>query len=195
MSISSVDSNPTNSHNTQHFKRRIMLPLHFNHLWKIERGIVRTMTYLEDGTVVTLGLWGSGDIVGRALSQVEPYQVESLTQVEAINLHPNAVVTVPELLLTHIHQAEELMVIRSYKTVDAMIIKLLIWLSNKFGCEVDQGRLIAVRLTHQDIAELIGSTRVSVTRVLKLLEEQHLIQRLPLSQILLSEAEIWHYEI
>jgi len=38
-------------------------------LWKIERGIVRTSTWNEDGTNVILGYWGPGDVVGSALSE------------------------------------------------------------------------------------------------------------------------------
>jgi len=36
----------------------------------------------------------------------------------------------------------------------------------KFGREVEQGRLIDLVITHDEIAEVINSTRVSVTRAL-----------------------------
>lgn len=76
-----------------------------------------------------------------------------------------------------------------------MLVKLLTLLSQKFGREVEQGLLIDLRLTHQDIAELLGSTRVTVTRILRQLEQQGLIQRFLLHRILLREEEVWHYEI
>jgi len=41
-----------------------------------------------------------------------------------------------------------------------------------FGRDVDQGRLIDLQLTHQDLAESISLTRVTVTRLLKNLKEQ-----------------------
>ncbi|NJR75454.1 MAG: Crp/Fnr family transcriptional regulator, partial [Scytonema sp. CRU_2_7] len=64
------------------FKPRSFLPLKHNSLWKIETGVVRVVTWHEDGTLVTLGIWGPGDIVGQAFSKIEPYQIECLTKVE-----------------------------------------------------------------------------------------------------------------
>lgn len=179
----------------QHFNRRSVLPRKQNSLWKIEQGVVRTSTWLEDGTTVILGIWGPGDIVGKALSQVEPYQIECLTQVEAEIFPLEESDRIRDVLLAHLQQAEEFVVIRSYKMMDIMLIKLLSWLSKKFGREVEQGRLIDLRLTHQDIAEILGSTRVTITRTLRQFEQQGLIQRFPLHRILLREEEIWHYEI
>ncbi len=76
-----------------------------------------------------------------------------------------------------------------------MVVKLLTWLAKKFGREVASGNLIDLRLTHQDIADMLNSTRVTITRILTQLEEQGLIHRLPLHRIVLKEEELWHYEI
>ncbi|WP_373524650.1 Crp/Fnr family transcriptional regulator [Nostoc sp.] len=186
----------SNSNNTKRFfARRSFLPEHQNGLWKIERGFVRTFTYLEDGTTVALGLWGPGDIVGKSLSKLEPYQMECLTKVEATALPLEEWTQLTETLLSHIQQAQELMVIRSHKKVDIMLIKLLAWLSKKFGLEVDKGRLIDMRLTHEDLAQMLGSTRVTITRVLGQFEQEGLIDRLSLHRIVLREEDIWYYEI
>jgi len=61
------------------FARRSLLPLRHDSLWKIETGVVRTLTLLEDGTSVTLGLWGPNDVVGKVLSKADPYQIEPST--------------------------------------------------------------------------------------------------------------------
>jgi CRP-like cAMP-binding protein len=172
-----------------------LLPDQKNTIWQIETGFVRTFTYLEDGTTVALGLWGPGDMVGTAFSQVKPYQIECLTKVE-VNLIPlGEYCDITQTLLHHIQQAEELMIIRSYKKVETMLIKLLAWLSKKFGSEVEKGRLIDMRLTHEDLAEMIGSTRVTITRILGQLEHEGLIDRLSLHRIVLREEEVWYYEI
>lgn len=179
---------------TRSFGRRSLLPLKQNMLWRIEAGVVRTVTWLEDGTVVTLGLWGAGDVVGRSLSALEPYQIEALTSVEAV-LTSTERLSDPALLLAHIQQAEAFTLIRSHRRVEDMLLKLLVWLSKRFGREVEQGHLIELRLTHQDLAELLGTTRVTITRVLKQFEQQGLIQRLPQQVTLLQAEEFWHYEI
>ncbi|TVQ11438.1 MAG: Crp/Fnr family transcriptional regulator, partial [Leptolyngbya sp. DLM2.Bin27] len=48
--------------------------------------------------------------------------------------------------------------------------QLLGWLALKFGRPTEQGRLIQLRLTHQDMADAIGTTRVTVTRLMQELE-------------------------
>ncbi|KAF3883915.1 MULTISPECIES: Crp/Fnr family transcriptional regulator [Nostocales] len=195
MSISSHFPNSSSQTTRHSFKTRSSLPLKENSLWKIETGVVRVITWHEDGTLVTLGIWGPGDIVSQAFSKVDPYQIECLTKVEAIALPLDGWFPLTQVLLAHIQQAEELMIIRSHKTVEIMVVKLLTWLAKKFGREVASGNLIDLRLTHQDIADMLNSTRVTITRILTQLEEQGLIHRLPLHRIVLKEEELWHYEI
>jgi CRP-like cAMP-binding protein len=195
VSLHSSLSHSSTRNAKQHFTRRSFLPDHQNILWQIEKGFVRTFTYLEDGTTVALGLWGPGDTIGKALSKIEPYQMECLTKVEVITFPIEEWYQPQETLLAHIQQAEELMVIRSYRKVDTMLIKLLAWLSKKFGSEVEQGRLIDMRLTHEDLAEMLGSTRVTITRILGQFEEEGLIDRLSLHRIVVREEDVWYYEI
>lgn len=179
----------------QKFSSRSPLPIKQASVWKIEVGAVRTFTWLEDGNTVITGLWGPGDVVGKALSTIEPYQIECLTAVEAILLPLGSQQIPEEWLLAYLQQIEMLTLIRSHRRVDVMLVKLLGWLAKRFGHAVESGNLIDLRLTHQDLAELMGTTRVTVTRILGQLEEQGLIERLSLQRILLKEYETWHYEI
>ncbi|HEY9908099.1 MAG TPA: Crp/Fnr family transcriptional regulator [Thermosynechococcaceae cyanobacterium] len=176
------------------YARRSSLPVRQNYLWRIETGVVRAITWLEDGTVVTLGVWGQGDVVGRALSKVEPYQLDCLSSVEVTQMELEELHRSPTILLNHIQQTENFLVIRSARKVEDMLIKLLGWLADRFGYEVDQGRAIDLKITHQDMAEMLGTTRVTVTRILKQFEEQGIIQRLT-RQIVLKQEEFWYYEI
>lgn len=177
------------------FKRRSFMPLESESLWKLESGAVRTSTWLEDGTLIILGLWGPGDIVGQALTRVQPYQIECLTQVKAISIPIDESHQLTEMLLSHIQQLEELAIIRSHKRIESMLMSLLSWLAQKFGREAATGQLIDLRLTHQDLSEVLGSTRVTITRTINQLEQQGLIERHPLHRIVLREEEVWHYEI
>jgi CRP-like cAMP-binding protein len=178
----------------QIFARRSHLPNRSNALWQITTGVVRTVTWLEDGTIITLGLWGPGDTIGKPISKCDPFQIECLTKVEAILLSADRWLN-KDILLNHIQQAEDFIVLRGYKKVDFMLYKLLTWLAKRFGSEVEQGHLIDMILTHQDIAEILGTSRVTVTRTLGIFEQQGLIERLPLHRIVLQPSEVWHYEI
>ncbi|HEY9903964.1 MAG TPA: Crp/Fnr family transcriptional regulator [Candidatus Sericytochromatia bacterium] len=178
------------------FARRSLLPLGRDYLWQIETGVVRTLTWLEDGTTLTLGLWGPGDIVSRVLSKAEPYQIECLTPVEATVLPLDRWHLVNEALILHIQQFQDFLEILHCRSVDASLLRLLSWMANKFGHTVERGQLIDLHLTHQEISEIIGTTRVTVTRLLNTFEKQGIIERLPRKFIVLHEQQpFWHYEI
>ncbi|GAB4232737.1 MAG: hypothetical protein Kow00121_60840 [Elainellaceae cyanobacterium] len=153
------------------------------------------MTWLEDGTNVVLGIWGNGNTVGKSFSSAEPYQIECISKVEATPVPLTYLGDCSKILFAHICQAEALMEIRSYKRVDLMLLKLLNWLAQRFGQEVEQGILIDLRFTHLDLAEAIGTTRVTVTRTLNQLQQNGIIECLPLKRIIVHEERFWHYEI
>lgn len=159
------------------FSRRDLIPPRQDVLWRIERGAVRTMTWSEQGIMITLGYWGTGDIVGHPLSRVNPYQIECLTSVEMSILPSDLWYQALDSMLFHIQQAEELLSIIHRKPVSLRLWQFLIWLAQKFGRDVAQGRLIDLGVTHQEMAEVINTTRVSVTRMLRQFEEDGMLLR------------------
>lgn len=159
------------------FSRHDLVPLRQDVLWRIERGVIRTVTWSEQGTLITLGYWGAGDVVGHPLSRVIPYQIECLTSVEATILPSELWHQTINAMLSHIQQSEELLSIVHRKPVSLRLWQFLVWLSQKFGRDVDQGRLIDLGITHQEMAEVINTTRVSVTRLLQQFEEQGMLLR------------------
>lgn len=48
----------------------------------------------------------------------------------------------------------------------------MVWLSEKFGRDVEQGKLIELNVTHQEMAEVLNTTRVTVTRLLQQFEDE-----------------------
>lgn len=178
------------------FSRCSLLPLRSDALWVLETGVVRTLTVHEEGNSVILGLWGPGDIVGRVLSQADPYQIECLTSVEATLLPSNRWDQATEAMILHIQRSEELREILHCRQTEALLIRLLAWLAKRFGRQIEQGQLIDLRLTHQDLADLVGLTRVTVTRVLNDLEQQGFIQRRRRQAIVFKDQpSFWHYKI
>lgn len=196
MTVSLLGSNQSTELKSSRFARRSLLPLRHDALWQIKSGMVRTLTVLADGNYSTLGIWGAGDVVGRAFCSAQTYQIECLTPVE-VNLIPRS--RWHELnaaMILHIQRSGELMEILHCRNAEAAVLQLFAWLANRFGQHVSQGKLIDLRLTHQEIAELVGLTRVTVTRILSDLEKQGLIQRQERQFIVTSDClPFWHYEI
>jgi CRP-like cAMP-binding protein len=159
------------------FSYRDLIPLQPDALWHINWGAVRTLTWNEEGTPITLGYWGPGDVVGQPLSRIQPYQIECLTSVEVCYVSSGECFQAIEALLLHIQQAEEILTIVRHERMHSRLQQLLVWLARKFGRSVQSGLLIDLRLTHQAIAEAIGTTRVTVTRLLNEFEREGIISR------------------
>lgn len=159
------------------FNRHDLIPLQPNILLRIELGVVRTVTWNEEGTAVTLGYWGVGDVVGQPLSSLQPYQIECITRVEVSYIPASQWELISNEIFRHIQQTEELLYIIRQERTHERLLRLLMWLARKFAHKVERGQLINLRLTHQEMAEAIGTTRVTVTRLLSQFEQEGIIHR------------------
>ena len=159
------------------FNRRHVITPRIDVLYRIERGAVRTLTWTESGTCATLGYWGPGDVVGQPLSRLNPYQIECLTSVEVTILPPNLWYQTLDAMVLHIQQSEELLSIVHLHPVSLRLWQFLVWLSQRFGRDVDQGRLIDLQITQQELSEVTSTTRVTVTRLLRQYESEGILLR------------------
>ncbi len=159
------------------FDRRSHLPLETYSLWQMIQGIVRAVTWREDGSLIVLGIFGPGDLVGRPLCGADPYQLECLTAVSALQCPTDQWPDLIKGLIAHARQSNQLLEIVQCRRTNVALEQMLHWLSKRFGQETEGGTLIDIQLTHQDLAELIGATRVTVTKLLNDFEKQGIITR------------------
>ena len=157
------------------FKRRDRISIDTYTLWQVNSGLVRTITWNEDGEVVPLGLWSPGSIIGVPISQVEPCELQCMSIVELSRLPLGYPLTV-DMLLKHTAQANRLLQIMHCRQVQDRLLQFTCWLAENFGQPTSHGRLITIRLTHQEIAETIGASRVTITRFMKQLDEAGLMR-------------------
>ncbi|MGK7910272.1 MAG: Crp/Fnr family transcriptional regulator [Synechococcus sp.] len=122
--------------------------------------------------MISLGIWGPDEYVCASISQHFSCQLECLTDVTLEPVSLKSINRIP-LLLRYIHQTEILLDIALKRQVGDRIFALFSWLSNQFGESCDRGILIFIPLTHQDIADLIGTSREAVTRFLRIMEENN----------------------
>lgn len=148
-----------------------------NILWLINRGIVKTSTWDREENPIVLGYWGRGDVVGQPLSRINPYEIKCLQDVEAVSIPCRYWSSLFKEIRSYHQDVEELLYISRQKPVYQRIIKFLIFLAHKFGIEEKKGRLIQIPLTHQELADSIGTTRVTVTRIINKLEKSGFIDR------------------
>ena len=168
------------------YRRREFLPLKPNCIWKIEQGILRTITRSQEDEITTLGFWSEGDIVGQPLSTLEFYQIECLTDVSISQISLDSPSLKQEALIAHILKNEKLHAITNQNKAINRLLSLLGWLAERFGQNTSEGIYLKLYLTHQDIAETINTNRVRVTRLLSELEQKKKIKRSGRNIILLT---------
>jgi len=157
----------------QVFQRKDCLSFIPNRVWHIEQGVVRAITWNPDGHVTTLGLWGQGDIVGHPLTRQHPCSFECLTLVKA---SPTSLSSLNHcwqtVVLRHLWYQEDLLKIIHHPSILERLAQLLHWLAQRFGKSVPQGQLLDPFLTHQQLAEILGTSRVTITRAFNRLEQE-----------------------
>ncbi|MEO1393691.1 MAG: Crp/Fnr family transcriptional regulator [Cyanobacteria bacterium J06634_5] len=163
-------------------KRNDLLDSHSKGLWRIHSGYVRTLSWTQEGTLVPLGFWGKGDIIGYPIAQATPYQAKCLSVVEVESLGTTYGFS-QEQVLAQVRQSNDLLKISHYRQAEAQLLEFICWLAQRFGQPVREGHLLKIRLTHQEIAESIGITRVTVSRLLKALEREKKIRWRPAEKI------------
>jgi CRP-like cAMP-binding protein len=79
-------------------------------------------------------------------------------------------------ILQHLNRrlqhTEALLALVSNKRVEERLRQILLLLKQEVGIPVDGGTRLTIRFTHQHLASAISSTRVTVTRAMKLLQDE-----------------------
>ena len=149
-----------------------------NYLWLVIRGVVKIQTLTLDGELSILGLVSNDEVFGQPLSMLDPYDAYALSDcyllpISLIEIEQNPVLTLSILkaLSNRYQQTEMFLSIKAIRRMDERIKSLFIFLAERYGRECKDGILMDIRLTHQEIANILSTTRVTVTRIMSGLKE------------------------
>lgn len=138
------------------------------------RGIVQLFTIQPDGSETLLGLAGPSMPIGLPLTVVDPYWVTALTDVDVLPLSVAEIEQSSILmaglyrhLMLRMQQTEAWLALAGKRLVADRLRQLLRFIAQEFGQVEPGGVRIPVRLTHHQLATATGTTRVTVTRLLK----------------------------
>lgn len=150
-----------------------------NICWHINSGYLITTSASTLTDTYTLGIWGPGEIVIPDLLTMQSIELRTLS---------NAVIS--EWAATneertgfsanHIEQMSKLLQLAKIRPVETRLLKLLLWLGERFGTTTDEGIEIpidAMNLTHRQLAELASVSRVTVTKTLGHFRQQGWLSR------------------
>lgn len=150
------------------------IPFHAESLLIVCRGVVQLFTIQPDGGETLLGLAGPSMPIGLPLSIVDPYWATALTDVDLlplsmaeIELSPTLMAGICRHLMLRLQQTEAWLALAGKRLVADRLKHLLLLIAQEFGQVEPNGVRIPMRLTHHQLATATGTTRVTVTRLLK----------------------------
>ena len=161
-------------------------------VYLIRRGAVRLSRVYESGEEITVALLRENSLFG-VLSLLTGHRSDrfyhsvAFTRVEMITAPAGSVRQAIEadsgvglLLLqglsSRILQTETMIETLTHRDMSSRLVSFLLVLCRDFGVPSDRGITIDLRLSHQAIAEAIGSTRVTITRLLGDLRNSGLVE-------------------
>ena len=145
---------------------------------EIEQGVViKTVIHL-DGAEVLLGFHGAGQIITPHPEDSCHIQLSAHTEVHAQIVSWRAagqMAELPNRLRAQIWQQEAWAAMQARPAYEERLLGILSLLAEQFGHPHQDGALIDLRITHQQLASAIGATRTTVTRLLSDLRRRQLI--------------------
>jgi len=156
----------------------------------VHGGRVKISKVTPDGKELTLAYRGPGEIFGELvlidggpreemaeatenalISELDRVEFEKIVQREGV-IGYRLTKVVAQRRRDVENKIEQLV----FKDVNAKLAELLLRLATEYGIEDSRGILVALKITHQEMANLIGSTRETVSLTLSQFKRRGLIQ-------------------
>ncbi len=128
-----------------------------------------TTALLKDGGIfgkldLVEGRWQ--DVFAEAVTESRVAGIQKASLERVIKSDPAFALKLFSSLSERLRQSDEVIESLLHREVSCRLATLLLNLSERFGEENGASRLIDVRLTHQDLANMIASTREAVSKVM-----------------------------
>src|ERR687893_1216000 len=160
-------------------------------LYFLLRGTVRLYRIYGDYKEATTALLNEGGIFGRlslvescvqdslaeAVSDARVTSIQKSTLAEIIKRHPEYAVKLFASFSERLRQSDEVIESLLHREVSTRLATLLLNLGERFGeANGGSGTVLAMRLTHQELANMIASTREAVSKVMSEFQRKGTIQ-------------------
>ena len=149
-------------------------------IYILRSGRVKIAKLTEDGKEIILSLLKPNDVFGEmaiidqgprecfaeALDNVAFWQIRLEDLYRIMKSKPLLIIRLAKVIGQRRKEAEKNMENFLYKGVRERLAMLLLKLSNDYGIKDSRGRLLRIKITHQDLANIIGSSRETVSLTL-----------------------------
>lgn len=155
-------------------------------VYLIKEGSIKLVQFSENGREIVLNIIGRGHILGEnALFKRQNYVCDavamehvsicsfSLNQFEElIKTRPSLALSIISNLGQKLDSALKQIGDSAHHSVEDKLLALLFRLSSEYGKDTSQGQLIEISITQEEMANMIGSSRVMVAHTLKKFKQE-----------------------
>ncbi|MBL6802136.1 MAG: Crp/Fnr family transcriptional regulator [Synechococcus sp. BS307-5m-G38] len=179
--------------NLVHLTAGSVVPLLKNSIWLVVRGMVKLGAVSVHGDELLLGLAGPNEPFGEPFSTVEAYEAVALSDCDLLCLttaeveqSPQLCIAMMDAIAARYRQAEYMLALLGLRRVEERVRGFLEMLAQDYGQPCDDGLRLNLRLTHQEMASALSTTRVTVTRVIGLLRDEGWLKIDPQRHLVIS---------
>ncbi len=161
-----------------------------NAVYLVNGGRVKVSKVTRDGKELTLAYRGPGEIFGEAClidggpreEMAEAMENALVTEIQRaeferlLTTQPMLGYRMTKVLAQRRREVESKIENLVFKDVNSKLAELLLRLADEYGVDDARGTLVALKITHQEMANLIGSTRETVSLTLAQFKRKGLIQ-------------------
>lgn len=158
-------------------------------LMAVMDGQVRISISSEEGKEVTLGILGPGELLGEialidgggrtadaaAMGPCRLLVLEQRDFLPFLEQHPSFAVRLLRILCERMRKATDTCESLALLAIPARLARLLVRLAEPHGAAAGDRRRISLRLSQQELGNLIAATRESVNKQLRIWEDERLI--------------------
>lgn len=153
-----------------------------NAIYLIKEGSFKLVRITENGEEVIIQIVGQGEIIGEAnlfreniilpisavaLEKAKVCSIDIQSLEEVINNEPKIALHIIKNLGKRFYDTLEQIVELNTQTVQEKVLSLFIRLAQEYGKPCTEGTLIKICLTQEEIASIVGASRVMVSQSLK----------------------------
>ena len=165
--------------NLCHLPRGSMVPLLNDGIWLVVRGLVKIGAVTFHGDELLLDIIGPNELFGKPLTDLDAYEATALCECDLLYMSMEDVKRSPQLAFAMMNaigaryrKSQVWIALLGLRRVEDRLWGFLELLSKDFGQPCERGQRLNIRLTHQEIANALCTTRVTVTRLIGVMRDE-----------------------
>ena len=164
------------------YEKGFEIPIFEPGFWQIYQGIIQLSRIDTNGDEIILGWLSTNNYFGTLVTNQTNYRAEALSNTY-LTWHPLRELTkspdLTRILITqlsqHLIKVQQLLNINKLRRVEKRLWQLLLILKEEIGEPVINGTRLRIRFSHKNLANIIHSSRPTITKALINFQKKELI--------------------